>query len=990
MRQTLLLCMTFFLFATITVAQERSVTGTVTSAEDGTTLPGVSVLEKGTSNGTVTDVNGQYKITVTGDNSVLLFTFVGMATQEVSVGSRSSININLETDITQLSEVVVIGYGTVLKKELTGSVASVSADEIGKLPVLSVNQALQGQAAGVFVTANSGTPGGGISVRVRGQTSINASNDPLYIVDGVPVEAGNLVQQGFGGEQQNALAGLNPQDIESIQVLKDASTMAIYGARAANGVVLITTKTGKSGESRINFNTWTGWANETGRVEMVGSQDWIDLQNEARANDGLTAKTNADWGWDGTTNTNWMDEIFRTARISEHNLSASGGSENTTYYVSGAYRDEEGVIIGSGLERFSGRINLQTKASEKLSFGTRIGISNDKNSRIMNDNNIYGVYSASVLTPSIKPVYDENGNYVDALPSFNTNPVRSALVPRYDISTLKVITNLNVNYNIFEGLDFRSDFSYDLTEVSEDLYAPKSTSRGRGSDGLGQFNYIRRGTYAIEPTLRYTKTINNSHKINAILGSTFQERSTISSRVEGSGYGRESLTYITSAATITSGSSNRTDYSFNSFFGRVNYSMDEKYNLSASLRRDGSSRFGSGNKFGTFYALGASWIFSDESFMSGIDFIDLGKLRVSYGVTGNDQIGDFTYIGSWTGSANYQDLPASAPNNIENPNLKWEETSALDIGLELSLFQKVDFELGYFYQNTTDLLYGRPLPRTTGFAIVQENLGNIENKGLEINIRSVNVESNDFLWKTNFNIAFTKNKVLSLIDVNDEPLPQGFASAIIIGEPLNTFYGLKFMGVDPTTGESIFEDYNGDGSSTTDDNQVIGDHNPDFYGGFTNTFSYKGLSLDVFFQFVQGVDVYNYSQGFAMFPGSPWGLNTSLLDRWQNPGDITDIPKLSTVRGLNGADNSRFLEDGSYVRLKNIKLSYEFPQDLISKAKIKNLTVYALGSNILTFTKYTGADPEISSLANTSTAKGTDFLSFPQAKMYSIGLNIGL
>jgi TonB-dependent starch-binding outer membrane protein SusC len=989
MKKILLLCIFPLLVTSLSVvAQERTITGKVTSADDASALPGVNVVVKGTNTGTVSDVNGTYRLTVPTSGTTLVFSFIGFKVQEVEIGERSVVDLSMESDVTQLNEVVVTGYGSTLKKEFSGVTSTVNADDISKLPILSASQALQGQAAGVFVTANSGAPGGGISVRVRGQTSISASNDPLYVIDGVPVIAGSLVQNGFGGQTQNALAGLNPNDIQSMEVLKDAASAAIYGSRAANGVVLITTKRGQKGGSKINFSAWTGWSNPTNTAEPLTAQEWIDVANEARANSGSSPRTNAQWGWDGTTDTDWIDLVFRTARTNEYQLNMSGGDEKTKYYLSGSYRDEQGVMIGSSYKRGTMRLNLDHKATDLFSFGTSLSISADQNNRINNDNNIYGIYSAALLTPSYRAVRDENGEFVDALPGFNTNAVRDALLPRYGNKTIKFIGNFYTNFHLMDGLDFRTDFSYDYNTVTEDHYNPATTPQGRPA-GNGNFEYRSIGTSIIEPTLRYSKRIGDTHSINAVAGMTFQDRKQFDNSVTGVGFARENLTYLNSAATINGGGSFRTDYRFNSVFGRVNYSFKEKYLASATVRQDGSSRFGANNKFATFYAGSVGWNFSDEAFMDNFTWLDLGKLRASYGTTGNDGVGNFPWQAAWTGGSNYLDLPAFSPTQIANPDLKWETTATLDVGIELALFaNRLNLNVGYFERKTTDLLYSSPLPLTTGFASVFKNIGEMSNKGIEIDVSGVVLNTGGFKWNISANGSFLKNKVVKLLDEN--PILQGFASAIIVGQPLNTFYGLNFLGVDPATGQSIFEDVNGDGLVTTAlDSKVIGDAQPDFIGGFTNRFAYKGFSLDVFFQFVQGVQLFNNTQQFTLNPGNGFGMTSEMRRRWRQPGDITDIPVALVSAGLNGADNSRFVSDGDYLRLKNVTLAYDFPTSIANKAKLRSARLFVTGQNLLTFTGYSGADPEVSVFANTSTSAGTDFLTQPQNKMYTVGINIG-
>ncbi len=982
----------FFYFVLFSVsalwAQERVVRGKVTTAEDGTPLPGVNVLVKGTMIGTSTDADGNYSISVPASGNVLVFSFIGLKEQEVEIGNRSVVDVQMQTDVTQLAEIVVTGYGTTLKKEFSGAASNISSENISRLPTLSVNQVLQGQASGVMVTSNSGTPGGGISVRVRGQASINGSSDPLYVIDGVPVVAGNISQDGFGGQVQNALAGLNPQDIERIEVLKDASTTAIYGTRAANGVVLITTKRGKAGKSTFNINAWTGIAEATNTVEKVNAREWVDIKNEARVNAGLSPlPDDAYFGWDGVTDTDWIKEVFRKARVSEYSLNAQGGDERTRYFFSGSYRNEEGTMIGSAYRRGTMRLNLDHKASEIFNFGTSLFFASDLNQRIQNDNNIYGIYSAAVLTPPLRRIRDENGNYVDALPTFNTNPVRDALLPRFDNKTNKFIGNLFTDFKILDGLNFRTDFSYDWNTITEDHYMPASTAIGRPV-GDGNYNYRQVGTYVIEPTLRFTKNLGGKHSINAVFGGTLQDRRSINSIVRGNGFAKESLTYLTSAATIYDGTSNRVEYSLNSLFGRINYAFKEKYLASVSVRRDGTSRFGENFRYGTFYAVSAGWNFSDEAFMENISWLTLGKLRASYGTTGNDGIGDFTFVGAWSGGGNYLDQPAFVPIQIENKDLRWENTSTLDVGLELSLFNRLDLNVGYFKRNTKDLLFFAPLPQSTGFNGVWDNIGEIENKGIEIDF-SANIlrTSWGLNWRFFGNISFLRNKVVSLVDANF--VRSGFASIFQVGKPLNTFWGLKFLGVDPATGESIFQDTNNDGIVDLNDETVIGDHQPDYLGGFTNSFSFKGFTLDIFFQFVQGVDIYNNTLQFTTNPAANWGMSVEMRRRWRQPGDITDIPKPLPVAGLNGADNSRFISDGSYLRLKNILLAYDLPVSLVSKAKLRSARIYLGGMNLLTFTRYNGADPEVSVFANTNTAQGTDFLTYPQSKLYQVGINIG-
>jgi TonB-linked SusC/RagA family outer membrane protein len=999
MKRILLLSMVFsFVFALSAWAQ-RTVSGKVTD-ETGEGLPGVNVVIKGTTTGVTTDLDGNYQINVA-DNAILQFTSVGMTAREVSVGARSVIDLSMEVDTKELSEVVVLGYGTTLRSEFTGSSVSVNSDRLEKLPVISAEQALQGLAAGVQVTSASGTPGGGISIRIRGQTSITASNDPLYVVDGVPVISGNLQQSGFGGQGGNALAGINPNDIASIEVLKDASSTAIYGARAANGVVLITTKRGSTGKAKIDLNYMRGFGKPTNVIDVLNADEWEMIMNEARINDGLTP-TNYDAAANADVDTDWLDAIFRVASIQQFNVSVGGGDDKTRYFLSGSYRDEEGTMgigdKGSNFKRATVRLNLDHQASEKLTLGSSMALSFDQAARIQNDNNIYGVLSTALLTAPNIPIYvldPETGEPTSEFsnePPFE-NPVRGILLPRFNNSTKKVIGNVFFAYELLEGITFRTDASIDYTHLLEDHYIPAQTFQGAAGNGVGRYNTNEFTTTLIEPTIRVAKTIGTDHSFNGVVGSTFQNRTNLSNSVEGQGFSRESLTYITSAANITSGSSLRRDYSFQSVFGRVAYAFKGKYLATATVRRDGSSRFGPDNKYGTFWAVSGGWNFSEESFMDGINWLDLGKIRASYGKTGNDRIGEFTYLGTWTGGANYIDQPASSPSRIANNELKWEETTTMDLGLELALFRsRINLNIGYFDGSTVDLLYANPIPQSTGFSSVQSNIGEIRNWGWEFDVNSINLDlANGFKWTSTANISFLRNEVVSLID--PEPILQGFGSAIIEGQPLNTFYIYKFLGVDPATGNSLYKDVDGNGIINDDDQTIVGNYQPDFLGGITNDFSYKGFSLSVFFQFIQGVDIYNNNRQFMEHLGtSGWGMDRSSLRRWQQPGDITDIPRAATssTSGLNNADNSRFLENGSYLRLKNVTLGYDLSPSLLSKTGLRSARVYVTGVNLLTFTEYSGFDPEVNVFNNTNTAQGTDFLTFPQSRQIFFGVNVGL
>ncbi len=999
MKRILLLCFMFFTVFAFTALAQRTVSGKITD-ETGVALPGVNVVLKGTTTGTTTDLDGNFRLSVE-DGAILVISYVGFESQEIEVGARSVIDVTMG-GVTELQEVVVVGYGSSLKTELTSSIASVGADQLAKLPTLSPEQTLQGLASGVFVSSGGGQPGSAMNIRVRGQGSINAGTQPLYIIDGVVVSSGTLTQDGVGGAEQSPLSSLNPQDIESMQVLKDAAASAIYGARASNGVVLITTKRGEAGKAKIDFRAWTGMAEAIATYDKTSGAEQIMLEREGFLNDDPSLNPNdpsisdASLGWDGVTNSDWIGEVFREAVIREYQVSATGGNEAFKYFMSGGYRDEEGVMLNSSFERFTTRLNLDYNATDELTIGTSLSFNSSKQNLLQNDNNIFGIYSAAILTSSHRAIRDEEtGEFVDGLPSFNTNAVRSALQSKQINTVYKFLGNWNFAYKLpVEGLIFRTDINYDWTYVREDINAPATTAQGRGGNGVGEFDALDRGIFNIEPTFRYTNTFGGDHKITAVAGMTFQKSRRTSSIINGQGFARGTLTYLVSAATITGGESFRFDAALASQFARVEYVFREKYMASALVRRDGSSRFGPDKKFGTFYAFSGGWNFSEEDFFD-VGIIDFAKIRGSYGITGNDQIGNradgfFQYIGTVSPAANYLDQAALTTDRLENPQLQWEQTAMLDVGLEVAMFgNRLNLNVGYFQQKTDKLLFDNQVPWTSGFDDFADNIGKIENKGIEIDLDGIMVVAGDFQWSGKLNLTFLENEVTELN--SDEPIQFGFASAVIKGEPLNTFYGLKWLGVDPATGESRFLDDNGDGIISGEDLVVIGDHSPEYMGGINTTLSWKGLSLDAFFQFVQGVDVYNNTLQFSQNISAPWGLSRDVLRRWRQPGDITDIPKATQQTSLDFTnDNSRFLSDGSYIRLKNVTLAYNLPSDLISKAGLRSARVYVQGQNLLTWSGYNGPDPEISAFGFTNTALGTDFLTFPNTRLYALGINIGL
>lgn len=1042
MKRNLLL--SFILFFTLVngvLAQDQTVTGTVTSAADGSVLPGVTVLEKGTTNGVTTGINGEYSISV-GADAVLVFRYIGMATQEIPVNNRAEIDVQLRTDETMLREVIVVGYGTQDRREVTGATAKVTAEELEDIPVVSVDQALQGRAAGVQISQNSGTPGAGISVRVRGATSISANNQPLYVVDGVPLTTGDYSQLGYGGQSVNAIADLNPSDIESIDILKDASAAAIYGSRAANGVVLITTKRGAARQTQINFNAYAGTQNMWKKPDFLDAEKYKEIMVEAYVNDGyLDPGATFDdflefYYYDSyffvdeddnvfrdqrdfeLTNTDWVDAVTREAGIQNYEISLSGGDVKTRYYLSGNYFNQEGIIIGSQYQRYSTRLNLDHNVNDNLVLGASIQLSRSDNNRIVSDNTLYGPFANSLAASPVFPIYYEDGGYTR--PNyFYTNPVAEG-TENDDITTnLRGLGNIFARYTLTEGLDLQVKGGYDALNVDERRYTPTNYP-GSFTTAVGgsATNATTTATkLLLESTLSYDKLYGEVHDVSAVIGTSVEENDIKQSFVTGQGFPGERFRYIASAARVNEGSSSLTENVLLSYFGRLNYSFKDRYLVGLNFRADGSSRFGENNRFGYFPSVSVGWRLIEESFMSGIAEITELKLRASYGVTGNQEIGNFSYQALVTG-ANYQDRPGISLSQIPNPDLKWETTNQFNVGADIGLFSnRIMLAVDYYIKQTDDLLFSRPIPTQNGFGNYQSNIGATENKGWEFALTTVNLDggADGVSWTSNFNISFNRNKVTELYQNQD--IFYGFGGNSLVlreGQPIGTFYGFISDGVYSTTedvpqsrqgqgaqaGDINFRDISGpngepDGLITDDDLTIIGNAQPDFVGGLTNSLKFKGFDLNVFFQFSYGNDIANPAHQYQQHLGNDFlddNMLTLVEDRWQQEGDVTDIPR-ATVDDLNDnnrSNSSRFIYDGSYLRLKNLALGYTIPAGITEVIKMRSLRIYAQAQNLLTFTDYPGFDPEVNFAGTSNTTLGVDFYTFPQARTITFGVNIGL
>lgn len=995
------LCLLFCASVLTTEAQRLS--GKVISAVNQEELPGVNVIIKGTSQGSVTDISGMFTVDVT-MGSTLVFSFVGFKTQELNYTGQANVTVIMEEAASELNEIVVVGYSSISKRDITGAISTVNADDLKNISVNGLDQALQGQVAGVQVTQSSGTPGGGVTVRIRGATSISAGNRPLYIIDGIPVETGGLSSRSFGGQNDNALALLNPNDIESYNVLSDASAKALYGSRASNGVIVITTKRGKNAKTQIAFDVQRGMVDAVKTLDLLNASQLLDLQRETVTNAG----ENPDGyglikGVTDGINTNWQDEVLRTGIMQQYQLSATGGDDNTNFYISGSFREEEGVQLNNSFQRLGTTINLDQKLTDKLSVATNLTLSHSLNKRVKGDNFLDGVYSGAVKSLPFYTPYNEQGQLVGPSSALyagfpNFNPVAQALLPRFNTTTIKTLASINASYKFTSELTLKAQASLDYNDVTEDQYESSQTAIGGflpsvGGQGYGIFSANTYTNVDYYLTLAYNKSLAAKHNLSTVVGTELYQNYAIGGSAQGRLYPSDDFTYINSAGIVDAGGSYKEPpHTILSFFGEARYDYDDRILVTASLRSDGSSNFGKNNRFGYFPALSAAWRISQEKFFKS-GFVDDLKLRGSIGLTGNERIGAFIFLGQW-GSATYNGSSGVVPLNVPNPDIKWETTQETNLGVDVGMWGgRLQTVLNVYYNKTSDLLLTRPYPFTTGFGGIADNIGEMENKGIELSVSSVNLDG-PLRWTTTLNLSRNENKVLFLAD--SIPLYRGYSgegvdatNIIKEGEPLGTFWGLNYLGVNPATGDAMYEDLNGDGLITNTDAMVIGNAQPKLIGGITNVLSYQGFDFSFFFNFSLGNKVLNFSKATLVNMGADIQNNQSVdaLRRWKNPGDVTDIPRYELNSTLNNLHSNRLLEDASYLRLKNVSLGYNLPNALVNKIKFRQVRVYASATNLWTYTKYTGSDPEVSTLDGSTAAQGIDFFTLPQVRTLAVGIN---
>lgn len=941
--------------------QQSEVHGIITDSQ-GLPLVGVAINVKGTQKGTVSDYTGYYALTVDVDE-VLVFSFIGFKTQEIAVQGRKELHLVMETDITALSTVEInAGYYTVSDRERTGNISRITAKEIETQPVANPLSALQGRMPGVYIQQRSGVPGGGFTVRIRGENSITQGNDPLYIVDGVPFVSGTLASLGTEiVSNANPLSSINPSDIESVEVLKDADATAIYGSRGANGVVLITTKRGKAGKTEVSFDFQTGVGSVANRMDLLNTSQYLDMRQEAFANDGVTPTANNAPDllvWDQQRYTDWQETLIGgTSYITDSQVKVSGGSEHTQILIGASAYKETTVMHGDfDYKRFSFNSAMNHQSGNGR-FTASMNIV-----YAMEDSGLPNVdltYSALTLPPNAPELLDENGDLV-FYREFN-NPLIFTK-QQYKSQNTNFIANAQLAYQIFEGLKLSTSIGYNGIRRDEKATRPRSaTNPISTSPQSSDFADTEVSSWIMEPQLEYQKTWGDL-SLKTLVGATIQQNNQSSKRLRGSGYSNDALMEDLGAATsiIPIGSS-QSEYKYQAVYGRFNLGFKERYYINLTGRRDGSSRFGSGNRFANFGAVGLAWILSEEAlFDRSKRIFSYGKMRASYGTTGNDQIGDYGYLDTYSPTSYaYQGVSGLYPTRLYNPDFGWERNKKFETAIDLGFFRdRLMLSLVYYNNRSDNQLIGLPLPLSTGFSSIQSNLNaTVENSGWEFNLETININTERFTWKSSLNLSIPKTKLVRYPDLETSV----HANRYRVGQSLFVVPAFHSTGVDPDTGIYGFEDVDMDGAiSIPNDYQFLQDIRPEFYGGFLNSIRYKRIALDCLLQFNRELGL-NYLNMFFYAPGNISNQSAEVLDRWQEPGDVAAFQKFTqgfnqartAYTNTNFADN--FYQDIFYIRIKNVNLSYSIPTE---RLPFTSARLYIQGQNLFTITDYKGLDPE--------------------------------
>lgn len=1023
--------------------EEKSVDKTISGKivdETNSGLPGVSIVIKGTQKGTVTDGNGQYRIEVP-DNATLIFSFVGYIAQEIVVGSQTAINLTLRADTKVLEEIVVIGYGTLKKSDLTGAVGTVKADQLMERPAPSLTQALAGRMAGVQVNNNSGRPGGRTTIRVRGFSSINSSNNPLYVVDGV------MLPQGTQNQFSSAIDYINPNDIVSVEVLKDASSTAIYGARGANGVILVTTKKGKAGEGSVTYNVDFS-VNTTGpnKPEVLNAKQYMAVEDLAWAN--MAKYDPAGWAagkWaylnpklrrtdprvfnsDGSPkyDTDWFNESTQAKLSQNHQLGFSGGNERTQYSISLGYRDDQGLVKTSYMKRYSGRFTIDDQVKKWLKIGGTLTYNNQTENLVdIND----AVARQIVEDFPFLPVKYEDGTFANnrdfPFAEGTMSSVHRLMGRKYILNTQTTLGSLYSNINIAKGLEMRTVFGINVQ--TQENNQSQTRTLNIGGNGNASTSNTKESFWSLENYLTYNKQFGDKHSLTALLGLSWQETNAFSMSASINNFATDYFTFnnLGAGATNPAVGSGASRFAFNSYFGRVNYSLSNKYLVTLTGRADGSSKFGENHKFAFFPSGALAWRVSEEDFLKGNSLISNLKVRTSYGLTGNSEIPAYSSLSLL--SSNYATIYGDARvagtgiSRLANPDLRWEKTAQTDFGVELGLLKgRITLEADYYYRKTTDMLLDAPVPRTSGYATIRKNIGSMENKGFEFALNTINIDRGGFQWNTNFNISFNRNKVLSLATPSDifnvgGPNFTNPTNVIRIGEPVGSFWGLTRVGIWSEAereeaakytsyrngltilpGDIKYLDVNGDKAITDADRSIIGNGSPKSWGAMSNTFRYNNFDLTLELQFSYGNDVMMMNLHPSEDRQALANSYSSVLNAWTPQNQNTMIAEIRDTRaGYVTNVDSWWIKDGSFLRGRNLLLGYTFPGHVTNKLKISRLRVYATAQNFFLAVKdKIVGDPEVTPTnqggGNSAFSQGMIWHNYPKPTTYMVGLQIGL
>jgi TonB-dependent starch-binding outer membrane protein SusC len=994
------------------MAQQRTITGRVTDSSDGNSLPGVNVSVKGSNLGTMTDGDGRFSISAA-DNTVLIFSFVGFTSQEITVGARNVIDVQMQPDIRALSDIVVVGYGVQTKREVTGSISKVEGERLMDMPVPSFEAALQGKAAGVQVIQGSGMAGSGSVIRVRGIASLSAGGDPLYVVDGIPITQDPFINGERGAFNNNPLATINPNDIESVEILKDASAAAIYGSRGANGVILITTKRGDKGKPTFNFSTRHGISQPARKLDLLNTNEWLQLYQEAWENDGNTGRAplpgGISWEQAEQTNTDWYDQTTRTGIKQEYNLSMTQGNDKLTSYVGLSYSDNQSFLVGNSYERLSGRVNLDYKILPNLTATLNTSFSRGINNRV------FAAWSGglgSAMSESLPfyPVRNPDGSYFTGGP----NPVRQQELLDWRTRENRTISNASISYNPIENLRINGSAGVDYMDLIDDQFEPAEWTT---TENIARRYPTWITNYTTSLTAAYDYKVNQDNKLTFLVGGEYQRSKTerynsivafnvdaplyknpdIPDRFDNEGNQLSNPIYTTAPDQY---------WAFLSYFGRVNYSYKDRLYVTGSARVDGSSRFGRNYRYGFFPSAGVGYVISEESFFPTTNSVSFLKLKASWGMTGNADIPNYQRFGTFFRQAGTDGNPYNGeailyPIRLENPNLKWEEQRTFDIGFELGLFDnRIVADFSYFDKNSTDVLIDRLVQPSTGFSRYFENIAEINNRGVELGLTSKNL-TGAFKWTTEINISRLRNKVMDVGPTPPDAISGSGDTRVLPGLPVGVNYLNRFARVDPANGLPIFLDKEGNETYefNLEDRVPVGSVVPDAVGGITNSFAYKNFDFTVLFTFTIGGNIYDDAAKRQLGIVSNWNMRRDIVDRWREPGDIATFPRLTlestTYGGLPSFWNlntTQFLYDGSFLRLRNATFGYNIPSQSLTKLKIQAARVFLSGSNLLTFTKFPGSDPEIVRDHNgpqgRNLSPNVTYLTPPQERSITIGVNV--